>query len=202
MSINYRLSPFPVELENKNRIAFPDHPNDVGEAIAWLHKNISNYNGDNENFFLIGHSAGAHLVALVTTDDTYLKRYDTSAKIIRGTCALDTAVYDVKKRLEIAGNAMYFNAFGTAQENAQNNTWYQASPITYADREDAPLLLVTQKGKYQREQQNYDFAKTLAQSEVYLIDKTHREINVDLGDPQDTTMLTTVVMTFFQRLLR
>ena len=200
VSVNYRLSPFPVELANKNRITFPDHPNDVGEAIAWLHKNIEKYNGDNQNFFLIGHSAGAHLVALVTTDGAYLKRYGVSTKIIRGTCALDTAVYDVKKHLEIAGTGMYFNAFGTAQENAQTNTWHKASPITHADREDPPILLITQKGKYLRERQNYDFAKVLPQSEVYLIDKTHREINVDLGNPQDTTMLTTVVMTFFQRL--
>ncbi|BBM82756.1 alpha/beta hydrolase [Candidatus Uabimicrobium amorphum] len=199
VSINYRLSPFPLELKNKNRIMFPDHPNDVGEAIAWLHKNIAEYKGDNEKFFLIGHSAGAHLVALVATDESYLKRYDISTEIIRGTCALDTAAYDVAKRTSTAGG-MFFNAFGTEEENKKYDTWRKASPSEYADREDGPMLLVTQKGQEMREQQNYGFAKLLSNCEVYLIDKTHREVNVDLGNPQDTTMLTTVVMTFFQRL--
>ena len=46
--VNYRLSP---DLRtdpqlNPVRIKFPDHPNDVGAAVAWVHKNISGQGGD------------------------------------------------------------------------------------------------------------------------------------------------------------
>ncbi|NBW83657.1 alpha/beta hydrolase [bacterium] len=48
VSVNYRLSP-DVRVDpslSESRIKFPDHPNDVGAAVAWVHKNISGYGGN------------------------------------------------------------------------------------------------------------------------------------------------------------
>lgn len=52
----------------------PDHADDVGAAVAWLEANAARYGGDGTQIALLGHSAGAHLVALVGTDPTYVAR--------------------------------------------------------------------------------------------------------------------------------
>jgi len=36
---------------------------DVKHAVEWVKKNIQNYNGDPSKIYLLGHSAGAHLLA-------------------------------------------------------------------------------------------------------------------------------------------
>src|SRR5206468_3096567 len=63
VSINYRLSP---------KVKHPEHIRDVARAFAWTHQNIGTYGGCKEEIFLCGHSAGGHLVALLSTDTQYL----------------------------------------------------------------------------------------------------------------------------------
>jgi arylformamidase len=43
---------------------FPAQLEDCADAVAWIHRNIRDYDGDPENIHLGGHSAGAHLAAL------------------------------------------------------------------------------------------------------------------------------------------
>lgn len=57
ISIEYRLSgvdKYPAQLD------------DCLAAVAWVHRNIACYGGDPERLFIGGHSAGAHLAAMVT----------------------------------------------------------------------------------------------------------------------------------------
>jgi acetyl esterase/lipase len=61
--INYRLSPL---------VHHPEHVKDVARAFAWVRRHIRDYGGDPDDIFLVGHSAGGHLVALLATDPTYL----------------------------------------------------------------------------------------------------------------------------------
>jgi acetyl esterase/lipase len=72
---NYRLSP---------AVTHPGHVKDVARAFAWTAKNIAKHGGNKDRIFLCGHSAGAHLVALLATDATYLKAHDLTSKAIRG----------------------------------------------------------------------------------------------------------------------
>ncbi|CEP07923.1 hypothetical protein [Parasitella parasitica] len=52
---------------------------DIREAIKWTHKNATNFNGDAEQIYLMGHSAGAHLVSHVILSDIINQvRYDES----------------------------------------------------------------------------------------------------------------------------
>jgi len=37
---------------------------DIGKAITWVYNNIHRYGGDNQKIILLGHSSGAHLIAL------------------------------------------------------------------------------------------------------------------------------------------
>jgi acetyl esterase/lipase len=73
--INYRLSP---------GVKHPEHIKDVARAFSWVHKNIGKHGGRADSVFLCGHSAGAHLIALLATDETYLKAEGLSSKDIRG----------------------------------------------------------------------------------------------------------------------
>src|SRR5262249_45556360 len=72
---NYRLWPW---------VKHPEHVKDVARAVAWTVKNCGNYGGSADNIFLVGHSAGGHLVALLATDETYLKAEGLSRANIKG----------------------------------------------------------------------------------------------------------------------
>jgi acetyl esterase/lipase len=88
--INYRLSP---------AVKHPEHVKDVARAYAWVRHNITKYGGDPDRIFLCGHSAGGHLVALLATDDTYLKDPalklgEKDRKALRGVIAV-SGVYRI-----------------------------------------------------------------------------------------------------------
>ena len=64
VSTNYRLLPS-VDMATIVR--------DIAKSIRWVHDHIAEYGGDPKRLFIMGHSAGAQLAALVCTDDRYLK---------------------------------------------------------------------------------------------------------------------------------
>jgi len=71
VGLDYRLSP---------AVVHPAHVEDVAAGIAWVHNHIAEYGGDPTRVFLLGHSAGAHLVALVATTPDYLQAHQLSPK--------------------------------------------------------------------------------------------------------------------------
>lgn len=72
---NYRLSP---------GVKHPTHAEDVARAFAWTYRNVARYGGRADRIVVCGHSAGAHLVSLLTTDRTYLEKHKLTSKAIRG----------------------------------------------------------------------------------------------------------------------
>ncbi len=82
---NYRLSP---------TIKHPEHIRDIARAFAWTHGNIAKHGGDPNRLFLVGHSAGGHLVALLATDEQYLKAEGRNINDIRGVVGL-SGVYSI-----------------------------------------------------------------------------------------------------------
>ena len=54
-------------------VKFPTFVEDGAEAVAWVHDNIAQHKGDASKIFVSGHSSGAHIGALVATDERYLK---------------------------------------------------------------------------------------------------------------------------------
>jgi acetyl esterase/lipase len=76
---SYRLSP---------GVRHPGHVEDVARAFAWTYKHARKHGGRADRLFVAGHSAGAHLVSLLATDDTYLKAVGRSRQDIRGVVAL------------------------------------------------------------------------------------------------------------------
>ncbi len=86
VSPNYRLWPN-VDMETLIR--------DVAKALAWTHKNIARHGGDPKRIFVMGHSAGAQLAALLCIDDRYVKAEGVPFDVLEGCVPVDGDTYDV-----------------------------------------------------------------------------------------------------------
>jgi acetyl esterase/lipase len=82
---NYRRSPW---------VKHPQHVRDIARAFAWVRAHIADRGGSPEQLFLAGHSAGGHLVALLGTDETYLKAEGLQTADVKGVIAL-SGVYEI-----------------------------------------------------------------------------------------------------------
>jgi arylformamidase len=130
-SIGYRLLPgAPVE----------DQARDVGAALRQLRSDAARLGYDPDRILLLGHSAGAHLTALVAADPSYAGE---AFEAIRGTILIDGACYDVPAQIAASpfmARRTYIPAFGNdpARQRA-------LSPITHVGGQDARdwLLLYT-----------------------------------------------------------
>ena len=94
---NYRLSP---------AVKHPEHIKDVARAVAWTHANIAKHGGDPGRLYLAGHSAGAHLVSLLTTDESFLRGEGMKAGDIKGVIAV-SGIY------RIPADVMHFTLGGS-----------------------------------------------------------------------------------------
>ena len=106
VSINYRLFP---------HVTIKQIAGDVARAIRWTHDHIEEYGGDRGALFVMGHSAGAQLAALVCIDDQYLKAVGLPLSVIKGCVPVDGDSYDVPmqvKAVEEGPAASYTLHFG------------------------------------------------------------------------------------------
>jgi acetyl esterase/lipase len=84
VSTNYRLLPH-VKMDVLIR--------DVAKSLGWVYKNISAHGGDPNRIFVMGHSAGAQLAALLCTDDRYLKAEGVPFNALKGCVPVDGDTY-------------------------------------------------------------------------------------------------------------
>ena len=181
-SINYRLTP-----EGRH----PTNAKDVARAIAWIHDNIAEFGGSPEGLYLMGHSAGGHLAAIVTTNDRFLKATGKSPVILNAVLLLDPAVLDVPqmlRRLSRNPSNPYTINFGTDRDQ-----WVDASPFHHI-REDSsipPVILMLAFGQQNKVDQALATSTALRGIGVRaeLIDafsyKSHAAIARELGLPDD-----------------
>ncbi len=197
VSINYRLSP---------AVRHPAHVQDVAKALVWINDNINRYGGDPDRIYLMGHSSGAHLAALVSTDEQYLRALNKNLGMIKGVILLDTATYNLGKRANQVGEAgarrrgmLFEDAFG-----ADRKTLSSASPINHvAPNKGIPRFLIfTPSGPDPaRANLSQEFASTLnragAPAKVITVPgKNHQAMNSDAGRPGD--ILTTNILEFLK----
>jgi acetyl esterase/lipase len=114
------------------QVRFPEFVNDAAAAIAWAHRNSARYNGDPDNLFIMGHSAGAHLALLAALDTRYLAKTGLQPNAVKGVIGL-AGPYDF---LPFTTDAAKY-AFGTWPKPAETQ------PITYARGDAPPMLLLT-----------------------------------------------------------
>jgi acetyl esterase/lipase len=181
VSINYRFVP---------DVTIPEMTGDVARAIRWTREHAAEYGGAGEKIVVMGHSAGAHLAALVATDDAYLKAEGLTLAALRGCVPIDVSVYDIPKRFQEAGStptATFAAVFGETEE-AQR----AASPAHHVarDKHIPPFLILYVADRPETKSQSHAFAEKLraagvAAEVVAGEGKTHGTIGSDLGKPDD-----------------
>jgi arylformamidase len=182
VSVNYRLSP---------AVQHPAHVEDVAKALAWIFDHIANYGGDPKRIFLMGHSAGAHLAALVTADEDYLNKLGKSPAMLSGVILLDSAGYDIPRNLDDFSDSplprpIYEGAFGKDRQ-----TWIQASPVQYVKPgKILPPFLVFHTDRKSSEAISKEFVEALQKAKtpalaVLAKGKSHQTLNRDIGQPED-----------------
>jgi acetyl esterase/lipase len=180
VSTNYRFIP---------NVTVKEMTGDIAKALRWVHDHAKEYGGDPDTIFVMGHSAGAHLAALVCTDHRYLKAEGLSPAIIKGCVPVDTAVYDVVRQIESIGpprSAMYSGVFGDSESQKA------LSPITHVARDKGipPFLILHVADRPDSKAQSGMLAGALQDAGVSAKiipaeGKTHGTINSDLGLPDD-----------------
>jgi len=128
--LNYRLSP---------KVKFPAHVEDVAAAIAWAHTSLKKYNGDPEKIFLMGHSAGCHLITLAVCDKQYLEKYGLNQNNINGLITI-SGVFEIKTQEGGATKNYLGMVFGDDEK-----VWGDATCQSHINKSknDLPPFLVT-----------------------------------------------------------
>lgn len=67
---------------------FPTFVEDAALAFKWTHDNAPRFGGDATKIFVMGHSAGAHIAALLALDPKYLRARGLAQSTIRGVIGL------------------------------------------------------------------------------------------------------------------
>ena len=181
VSTNYRLAP---------QVTVKEMTADIARAIRWVHDHAGEYGGDPNRIFVMGHSAGAHLAALVCTDDRYLKAEGLSLAVLKGCVPVDVSVYDVPKRLKDSGSvppATFREVFGEKEEVHRD-----LSPVAHVakGKHIPPFLILHVADRADTKAQSEWFADRLkaagVPARVFAAEgKTHGTINADLGLPDD-----------------
>jgi len=194
-SLNYRLVP-DATVEQQAQ--------DVADAVGWLRGNAKRLGFDPQRIVLIGHSAGAHLVALAGTDPQYFHKAGLKPGDVRGIIPLDGAAYDVPAQMDENARLMgdtYEQAFGTdpARQRALSPTFHAAAP-------NAPEFLILHVERLDGAEQSRGLARALNEAgtpaKVQGFTgrglKGHMEINRKLGEPDYPA--TAVVDAFLKRM--
>lgn len=126
-------------------IQHPEHVKDVAAAFKWLYDNADKNGYDRERIFIGGFSSGAHLAALISLDDRYLKEVGLDLSNIKGYIPIG-GTYDVSNYHQVFLN-------GTRKHLADEHVkavfgpteahFSAASPTNYLDNLGVPLLLMS-----------------------------------------------------------
>jgi acetyl esterase/lipase len=121
---DYRLYP---------EVTFPAFVNDGALAVRWVHDNIGRFGGDGGRIFLAGHSAGGHIVALLTLDKRYLRNVGLDRDAIRATAGL-SGPYDFVPSPPDRG------VFSMPPDDTHPDP--EIEPINFVDGSAPPMLLI------------------------------------------------------------
>jgi acetyl esterase/lipase len=109
---------------------FPEFMDDAAAAVAWSRAHAREFGGDPERLFLVGHSSGAHMAALLATDARYLRAVGLRPRQLRGVVGL-SGPYAFP-----AGDARLRVVFGDGPR------WRDSQPVGFVDGDDPPFLLL------------------------------------------------------------
>ncbi|WP_368564720.1 alpha/beta hydrolase [Pseudoxanthomonas sp. UTMC 1351] len=188
VSTNYRMLPDTMPLEQAR---------DVARALAAVQKRAAQWGGDASRVLLMGHSAGAHLAALVGASASLWR--EAGAMKPRGVVSLDSGALDVPDMMQRPRiPRLYHRAFGS-----DTSDWVAASPHHQLTRDAVPMLLVCSTRRPDACPQGRTMAEKARSlgvaMDVLPEDLSHTQLNRELGLP---SAYTDAVDAFVRRQLR
>jgi acetyl esterase/lipase len=171
ISINYRMAPEAPPLTQAE---------DVARALATVQHLAPGWGGDPGNVILMGHSAGAHLVALLTAAPEIAT--GQGAKPWKGAVLLDSGALNVPAIMTAPHWPLYDSAFGDDPA-----AWWAASPFHRLSGPTPPMLAVCRRRGNESCPANEAFARRAnvlgGRVEVVPVALSHAQINRQLGLP-------------------
>jgi len=141
-AVNFRLATTPPGPLNVGPV---EQAHDIAHALAWLDDHAADYGITEDGAVAFGFSSGAHLVALLGADGSYLEAAGLPEPHIAATVSMDVHAYDVPYALELMeGSVVEKNIpliehlFGSTEAEQ-----LVASPIRYIAGAVAPAMLVS-----------------------------------------------------------
>ena len=112
-------------------VRFPAFVQDGAAAVAWVQANIAGFGGNPRRIFLMGHSAGAHIAAMLSLDATYLQEAGVCPAQVQGFIGL-AGPYDFLPLKQ----PRLIDIFGGADDIPQTQ------PINFVSPQAPPALLL------------------------------------------------------------
>lgn len=189
VSTNYRLLP-QVEMDVLIR--------DVARSLGWVHQHIAEYGGDPHRIFVMGHSAGAQLAALLCIDERYLKAEGVSIDVLKGCVPVDGDTYDlpamiVTAELRQTVHGLPLPEFGHRVKFGNDPKKHiDFSAVTHVAKGKGipPFLILHVAGHPDVTAQARRLGAVLQAADVPTTvfgarETTHNKLNADLGLPDD-----------------
>ena len=201
VSTNYRLLP---------EVTMGELTRDVAQALGWVHKHVGEHGGNPNRIFVMGHSAGAQLAALLCTDEKYLRAVGVPFSALKGCVPVDGDTYDVPAIIETAETRR--RAHGQPQAKFGHREKFENDPAKHRDfsavthvakgKGIPPFLILHVADHPDNSAQAFRLTAALQQAGVPVIsfaakETNHVKINANLGTPGDPS--TTALFDFVAR---
>jgi acetyl esterase/lipase len=152
---------------------------EIARALSYIQANATTWGGDASKMVVMGHSAGAHLVSLVSVKRTSYP----DLKPWSGTILLDSAAYDLTAMMQDHPASFYKDAFGPTPAY-----WSANSPLEQLTKKVEPLFLVCSSNRADSDCNQAEVFKNNAISlggtaTLRAEALSHEDINVTLGLP-------------------
>ncbi|NNU15114.1 alpha/beta hydrolase [Parvularcula sp. ZS-1/3] len=172
-SVGHRLSSAVWQDPEKTEgVQHPAHVEDIAAATAWLIANAEKYGFDLERVVIGGFSSGAHLASLVAADPQYLTAHDLNPEVYAGVVAVGGAydMADYHRVFRESPTPEMAEQHVEAVFGADMDGIRDASPASYIDQFDRPLLLMSDARTYRYTKL---FEDALAEAEKSQLAITH-----------------------------
>lgn len=157
---------------------------DLASAMGFVQRNAAQWGADGGEIILMGHSAGAHVAALLTARADL--RQAEALVPWRGTILLDSASLDVPHMMQTSASRLHRRAFGNDPDD-----WRAADPTSHVGADAGPLLIVcsTQRRVACEDSRRFGNAAAAQGNPVTILPValSHRDINASLGQPNSYT---------------
>ena len=122
-----------------------DQVHDLAAALSWLMNHAEEYKIATDQILLFGYSSGAHLVALLGTDERILREVGLKETQLAGVISLDVHAYDIPYALTLMKGSVVERNIRIIKHLFGQTTAEQqfSSPIHYVEGWAAPALVVS-----------------------------------------------------------